>query len=150
MGKANISDRVMALERSAEATPWRWYVGSTTRVLMMQCRSGSCFSRADLKSLRILWEKVFSCAVSSPSFLHLATISGRRAYWVMSTCSSLICLVLSSLKVSAIQPMIWFEVLVLATRNSHSGLVQREEISSAMRSIRDGRTCCSWMVWSCL
>ena len=80
MGKQYTSDRVIALESSAEATPLCWYEGSTTRVLMMQCLFGSCFSRANLKSFKTPYDRVFSCAVSIPSFLHLVTISGRRAY----------------------------------------------------------------------
>ena len=143
MGKENTSVRVIALESSAEATPLRWYEGSTTRVLMMQCSSGSCFSRADLKSLTTLWDRFFSCVVPISSFLHLATMSGRRAYWARRTCSSLIGLFSSSLKASAIQPMIRFDVSILATRNSHSRFLQQSKMVCSIRSVKIGLIYCS-------
>ena len=143
IGKQNTSDRAIALESSAEATPLRWYEGSTTRVLMMQCSSGSCFSRADLKSLMTLCDRFFSCVVPIPSFLHLATMSGKRAYCARRTFSSLNGLFSLSLKASAIQPMIRFEVSVLATRNSYSRFLQLSEMVCCIRSVKIGWIYCS-------
>lgn len=130
MGKANPSDRVIALESSAEATRRRWYEGSTTRALMMQCWSGRYRSRADLKSVKTLCDRSSKYLVLIPPFLPLTNMSGRKAYWVSRTCSSLICVLSSGLNDSAIQPRIWFEVSVSATMISDVGSLQREEMVS--------------------
>ena len=117
---------------------------------MMQCLSGRVFSRADLKSLNTPCAISFTLTISIPSILHLAAMSGTKAYWVNSTFSSLSCWCLWSLMASAIQPTIWFELSVLATRKSHTGWLQRRVIILSMQSMREGRECVSWIVSSCL